>query len=75
MFGTGCHQSVSNYLFTGCRTGMNPSTGKPYNLDYDRTCMSADQTLMSWIRTSVSMIGFGFTIFRFFMYMQNLVSS
>jgi putative membrane protein len=43
---------------------------KTFNLDYDRTRMSADQTLMSWMRTSVSMIGFGFTIFQFFVFLQ-----
>ncbi|HEU5295908.1 MAG TPA: DUF202 domain-containing protein [Burkholderiaceae bacterium] len=31
-----------------------------------RTRMSADRTLMSWVRTGVSMIGFGFTIVQFF---------
>jgi putative membrane protein len=31
-----------------------------------RTRMSAERTLMSWMRTAVSMIGFGFTIVQFF---------
>ena len=31
-----------------------------------RTRLSVERTLMSWIRTSVAMIGFGFTIFQFF---------
>jgi putative membrane protein len=31
-----------------------------------RTRLSIERTLMSWIRTSVAMIGFGFTIFQFF---------
>jgi putative membrane protein len=31
-----------------------------------RTRMNADSTLMSVIRTSLSLIGFGFTIFQFF---------
>jgi putative membrane protein len=31
-----------------------------------RTRFSVERTLMSWIRTSVAMIGFGFTIFQFF---------
>jgi putative membrane protein len=31
-----------------------------------RTRMSGERTLMSWLRTSVSMIGFGFTIVQFF---------
>ena len=31
-----------------------------------RTRMSAERTLLSWVRTGVSLIGFGFTIFQFF---------
>ncbi|MGE0153049.1 MAG: YidH family protein [Reyranellaceae bacterium] len=31
-----------------------------------RTRMSMERTLMSWIRTAVSLIGFGFTIVQFF---------
>jgi putative membrane protein len=30
-----------------------------------RTVMAADRTLMAWIRTALSMISFGFTIFKF----------
>ncbi len=39
------------------------------DLGYERTRMAADRTLMAWIRTSVSMISFGFTIFKFFQYL------
>jgi len=31
----------------------------------ERTRMAADRTLMGWVRTALSMIGFGFTIFKF----------
>lgn len=31
-----------------------------------RTRLSVERTLMSWLRTSVSLIGFGFTIVQFF---------
>lgn len=31
-----------------------------------RTRMSLERTLMSWVRTAVSLIGFGFTIVQFF---------
>ena len=31
-----------------------------------RTLMAADRTLMAWVRTALSMISFGFTIFKFF---------
>ena len=32
----------------------------------ERTRMAADRTLMGWIRTALSMIGFGFTIYQVF---------
>ena len=31
-----------------------------------RTRLSVERTLMSWVRTAVSLIGFGFTIVQFF---------
>jgi putative membrane protein len=34
-------------------------------LAIERTRMAADRTLMGWIRTALSMISFGFTIFKF----------
>ena len=49
---------------------MGPPEAKSPDLGYDRTRMSADRTLMAWIRTSVSMISFGFTIYKFFIYLQ-----
>ena len=36
----------------------------------ERTLMASDRTLMAWTRTSLSMISFGFTIFKFLHYMQ-----
>ncbi len=37
-----------------------------------RTRLSIERTLMSWVRTSVAMIGFGFTIFQFFQRFQDM---
>jgi inner membrane protein YidH len=34
-------------------------------LALDRTRLAADRTLMAWLRTSLSMITFGFTIYKF----------
>ena len=31
----------------------------------ERTILAADRTLMPWIRTTLSMISFGFTIYKF----------
>ena len=36
-----------------------------------RTAMSSEQSLMSWIRTSVSMYTFGFSITQFFFYIAD----
>jgi putative membrane protein len=38
-----------------------------------RTRMSAERTLMSWLRTAVSMVGFGFTIVQFFERFHDMV--
>jgi uncharacterized membrane protein YidH (DUF202 family) len=35
-----------------------------------RSRMSADRTLMAWIRTALSMISFGFTIYKFLQYVR-----
>ena len=35
-------------------------------LAIDRTRLAYERTLMAWIRTAVSMITFGFTIYKFF---------
>jgi len=36
----------------------------------DRTRLAHDRTLMAWVRTATSLISFGFTIYKFFQYMQ-----
>src|SRR6478736_5147111 len=38
-------------------------------LALERTRLASERTLMAWIRTSTSLIAFGFTIFKFFQYM------
>jgi len=37
---------------------------RPKDLGELRTVMAADRTLMAWIRTSLSMFSFGFTIYK-----------
>jgi len=39
------------------------------DLALQRTIIASERTLMAWIRTALSMIGFGFTIYKFFQYM------
>jgi putative membrane protein len=40
-----------------------------------RTLIAAERTLMAWIRTAISMIGFGFTIFKFFQYLPEEIAT
>ena len=48
---------------------MQPTTHSPdinTLLAMRRNFMAADRTLMAWIRTAISMIGFGFTLAKLF---------
>lgn len=44
---------------------------KRTNLAIKRSTVAAERTLMAWIRTAISMIGFGFTIYKFFQYLPS----
>ena len=46
-------------------TGLSTSN----HLALDRTRLAYERTLMAWIRTAVSLISFGFTIYKFFQYL------
>ena len=35
-----------------------------------RTALSSEQTLMSWVRTALSMVSFGFAIAQFFFFLE-----
>jgi inner membrane protein YidH len=39
------------------------------DLSLRRTFMAQERTLMAWIRTSVCLISFGFSIYKFFDYL------
>lgn len=42
--------------------GLDPAT----QLALERSFLATERTLMAWIRTSISMIGFGFTLAKLF---------
>jgi putative membrane protein len=39
-------------------------------LAVNRTHLAHERTLMAWVRTAISLIGFGFTIYKFFSFEQ-----
>ncbi len=43
-----------------------------FSLAAERTRLAAERTLMAWIRTSIALVGFGFSIYKFFQYMRVL---
>jgi putative membrane protein len=45
------------------------------DLALHRTIIAAERTLMAWIRTALSMIGFGFTIYKFFEYLPEQIAA
>lgn len=48
-----------------------PEVAKPdaTKLALERTFLAYERTLMAWTRTSVSLVSFGFTLFKFFEYL------
>jgi putative membrane protein len=50
--------------------GSAQKTNDATRLALSRTLLAHDRTLMAWIRTSTSMISFGFTIYKFFQFLQ-----
>jgi putative membrane protein len=49
---------------------MQTEASSSNQLAVDRTRLSHERTLMAWVRTAASLISFGFTIYKFFQYLQ-----
>jgi inner membrane protein YidH len=47
-----------------------PAMSDSTRLALDRTDMAHERTMMAWIRTAVSLITFGFTIYKFLQYVE-----
>jgi putative membrane protein len=52
------------------RFDVQPSVGNHFS--WLNTRLSVERTFLSWIRTSISLIGFGFTIVQFFQRLQTM---
>jgi putative membrane protein len=48
-------------------TAIPPTSGQ---LAVTRTGLALERTMMAWVRTAISLITFGFTVYKFFQYMQ-----
>lgn len=45
-------------------------TSDANQLALQRTILATERTLLAWIRSAISMIGFGFSIYKFFEYLR-----
>jgi putative membrane protein len=54
-----------NNMATSEPKTANDLAGERTDLAVERTVMAANRTLMAWVRTALSLIGFGFTIYKF----------
>jgi len=50
-----------------------PEMSDSTRLALDRTDLAHERTMMAWIRTAVSLITFGFTIYKFLQYVEKEV--
>ncbi len=57
---------------TSVQKSANELAEERTDLAYERTALANDRNLMAWIRTSISLTSFGFTIYKFF---QEIVKS
>ena len=50
---------------------LPPELSDSTKLAIDRTRLAHERTLMAWVRTAVSLISFGFTVYKFFQALQD----
>jgi putative membrane protein len=51
-------------------TGTKPAPSTQVDLAFDRTYLAHERTLMAWLRTAMSLVTFGFTLFKAFLYLE-----
>lgn len=47
-----------------------PSSAEPSTASDPRVALAAERTLLAWIRTSIAMMGFGFVVARFGLFLR-----
>jgi len=52
---------------TAAHPAATPDQGK---LALERTYLAFERTMKAWVRTATSLIAFGFTLYKFFFYLQ-----
>jgi putative membrane protein len=63
-----------NTASTGQEPTANQLAQERTDLALERTLMAADRSLMAWVRTALSMISFGFTIYKLLQSFQQTAS-
>lgn len=58
-------------MTTGHLSSSSELADRRTSLAVTRTIAALDRTLMAWVRTSTSLISFGFTIYKFFQYLRS----
>lgn len=48
----------------------NLATPSQVDLAFDRTFLAHERTLMAWLRTAMSLVTFGFVLFKAFLYLE-----
>src|SRR5690348_4633805 len=60
--------AATNVVDLGGGSLAPPAMPDSNQMAMDRTWLAHERTLMAWVRTSASMISFGFTIYKFFQF-------
>src|SRR5262249_13313077 len=63
-----CERKAAASATHGARSAMPREHDEPDPQTLIRTRLAFERTLMAWVRTSISLITFGFTIFKAFSY-------
>ena len=53
----------------------NPNSTIPRSIDDPRVWMAAERTFLAWIRTGIALMGFGFVVARFGLFLRELAAA